>query len=919
MPFLLRFRPVLITALACLAAGRLCAQSTPAASAPADDSVSTLSPFVVSTNQDTGYIAADTLNAGRLRTNLLMTPGTMEVFTRDLLDDLGIFNIDEASAWLTSSHPLETNGINGNSMNPASLASHDSGSNVSLRGMATQPSTRNYFLSATTPMEYNVQRVEAGRGPNAILYGEGGPGGGVNYITKQAESRPFGSIRLRTDTLGSRGVALDFNRPITRNLDARYNASFLDQRSYVDDVSTKSLGNALALAYRPFERTRVTVDADITRVERPGFVMSSYTDQSSSWNQVPVTGSLTAAQATAAGLTLRGSTGFNTWIEGLGMVDLRSTAATSGSGIPLISSYPAGVATIPSPNESFNVNPDDINVRSSTVDLQATIDHRFRNGLSLQLAGQTARYRADGGNYPFTGAFIDPNVNLPGGRPNPNFGKVYSSSYLGRNIDGTGRDSQTLRLVAAYPIKGFGGVTNLSAFAHRQQSDSRIVYWDLNNADPRLTTPITDASRRINLYRYWDNLPRRLPDFSQLYTLRAVPTADGRTENTNDATEVAASGNYLGGRLTYVAGLRRDRSDLTTRNGDTASRDRTTGVFGSYTVEDRVAYNNTRTFGLVYFPFKMLGAYADYSEGFTIQSNANPKMDGTFAGANIVPSKAESLGLRFRFASADRFTVVGSIGFYHAEQNNSALGINVGAVNALWSNHRMPERYIETFSASPTVTAANNSIQSTRSFEGKGWEANLTANVGNNFRLILNGALPRTRQFDTAADFRAYVAANTPLWEQWANDPANPTRASDQNSLRGIQNTVNGFQDERVQNGTYKYRYNVTGVYTLRTGPLRGLRLGSGAQFYGRRVIGNQIDRPYDYIYARAYHLVSSSLGYTFRLQRHRLDVQLNVDNVLNYDTPMFNGMFALSDRLIPYGFRRMPTREARLTSTLKF
>jgi len=199
--------------------------STPGAAVSEDETVS-LSPFVVSGDRDTGYIAADTLNAGRLRTNLLMTPGTMEVFTRDLIDDLGIFNIDEASAWLTSSHPLETNGINGNSMNPASLASHDSGSNVSLRGMATQPSTRNYFLSATTPMtpmEYNVQRIEAGRGPNAILYGEGGPGGGVNYITKQAEHRRFTTVRLRGDTLGSKGLAIDFNRPLTDKLDVQLN------------------------------------------------------------------------------------------------------------------------------------------------------------------------------------------------------------------------------------------------------------------------------------------------------------------------------------------------------------------------------------------------------------------------------------------------------------------------------------------------------------------------------------------------------------------------------------------------------------------------------------------------------------------------------------------------------------------------
>lgn len=909
-------------AIALVGAGLAHAQSVnaPAPATGGESEAVKLSPFVVAMDQDTGYIAADTLNAGRLRTNLLMTPGTMEVFTRDLLDDLGVFNIDEASAWLTSSHPLETGGINGNSMNPAALAFHDSGSNVSLRGMATQPSTRNYFLSATTPMEYNVQRVEAGRGPNAILYGEGGPGGGVNYITKTAESRPFGSLRVRTDTFGTRGIALDLNRPLTKNLDIRYNTAFLDQRSYVDRIATRSTGHALSTVYRPWEGTRINVDGDFTRVKRPGFIMTSPTDQSSSWNRVPVTGSLTAAQATAAGLTLRGSTGFNTYIEGIGMIDLRSTPFTGGSGIPLLSSYPAGVATIPSPDESFNINPEEVDVRSSTIDLQASIDHQFRNGLSVQLAGQSAKYRAEGGNYPFTGALTDPNVNLPGGRPNPNYGKIYSASYLGRNIDGTGRDSKTIRLVAAYPIKAFGGTTSVSAFAHHQESNSRIVYWDFNNADPRLTTPITDGSRRINIYRYWDNLPARLPDFSELYTLRAVPTADGYTENKNDAFEVAASGNYLKGRLTYVAGFRRDRSDVETRNGDTASRDRTTGAFGTYTVEDRLAFNNTRTFGLVYFPFQRLGAYADYSEGFTIQSNANPKLDSTFAGANIVPSKEKAAGLRFRIANTRGVTIVGSAGYYVARQENSALGINVGIVNTLWANHKMPENYIETFSASPTVTAAQNAIQSTRSFEGKGWEANITMNVANSFRLIVNGALPKTRQFDTASDFRAYVAKYTPQWEQWANDPANPTRTSDLNALRSVQSTINGFQDERVQNGTYKYRYNVTGVYTLHSTFLRGLRIGAGAQFYGPRLIANQIDRPYDYVYARGYHLASGSLGYQFKLQgQKRLDVQLNVENVFDYDTPMYNGMFILNNSLIPYGFRRMTPRELRVTSTLRF
>jgi hypothetical protein len=131
-----------------------------------------LSPFTVSTSKDTGYIAADTLNAGRLSTNLLMTPGNIDVFTRDLINDLGVFNIDEASAWLTNARPIELGAIEGNGMNPGSLSQSDSGTNVSLRGLGANPSTRNYFTSATTPKEYNVERIESSRGPNAILYGD---------------------------------------------------------------------------------------------------------------------------------------------------------------------------------------------------------------------------------------------------------------------------------------------------------------------------------------------------------------------------------------------------------------------------------------------------------------------------------------------------------------------------------------------------------------------------------------------------------------------------------------------------------------------------------------------------------------------------------------------------------------------------
>src|SRR4051812_6533484 len=54
-----------------------------------------LSPFVVSTQADTGYAATNTLDGSRLNTALRDTPGAISVFTKDFLDDIGATNMEE--------------------------------------------------------------------------------------------------------------------------------------------------------------------------------------------------------------------------------------------------------------------------------------------------------------------------------------------------------------------------------------------------------------------------------------------------------------------------------------------------------------------------------------------------------------------------------------------------------------------------------------------------------------------------------------------------------------------------------------------------------------------------------------------------------------------------------------------------------
>lgn len=59
------------------------------APAPKPEEAIELSPFVVSVNQDTGYVAQDTLSGTRTRTLLKDVAGAIGVFTADLISDLG--------------------------------------------------------------------------------------------------------------------------------------------------------------------------------------------------------------------------------------------------------------------------------------------------------------------------------------------------------------------------------------------------------------------------------------------------------------------------------------------------------------------------------------------------------------------------------------------------------------------------------------------------------------------------------------------------------------------------------------------------------------------------------------------------------------------------------------------------------------
>ena len=79
---------------------------------------------------------------------------------------------------------------------------------------------------------YNVERVEALKGPNGMMFGRGGGGGVINRVTKQAGFTRTGETVLQAGSFGNRRFSADLNQPLTATAAFRVNGVFEDSDSF---------------------------------------------------------------------------------------------------------------------------------------------------------------------------------------------------------------------------------------------------------------------------------------------------------------------------------------------------------------------------------------------------------------------------------------------------------------------------------------------------------------------------------------------------------------------------------------------------------------------------------------------------------------------------------------------------------------
>jgi catecholate siderophore receptor len=116
---------------------------------------------------------------------------------------------------------------------------------------------------------YNLERVEALKGPNAMIFGRGGAGGVINRVTKEAGFAPLREISLQGGSYGSKRVSADVDQALGDKLALRLNGIYEDSGSFRrHGLGIHRSGIAPSLTWLPDDATKVTVNYEHFRDTR---------------------------------------------------------------------------------------------------------------------------------------------------------------------------------------------------------------------------------------------------------------------------------------------------------------------------------------------------------------------------------------------------------------------------------------------------------------------------------------------------------------------------------------------------------------------------------------------------------------------------------------------------------------------------
>lgn len=258
---------LLLPSLPLLMASALWAQS---GTTPAPDTQN-LPEVVVTADGDSGVKAEEPASVTRLQEPVLDAPRSIQIVTQKVIEDRAIVRPEEAVQNVSGVQRSAYNTGTGE----AYLVRGYLQQNFIKDGFRAGSSTGGNILSAAPPTDVaNLAAIEVLKGPAALEFGRGEPGGFVNYATRDAAFENTFSIQQQAGSFDFYRTQVNANlHAVPETLALRFDMGYEQGNNYIDQVKGERLFLSGALLWRISKDTTLTFKGEYNhddRITTPG-------------------------------------------------------------------------------------------------------------------------------------------------------------------------------------------------------------------------------------------------------------------------------------------------------------------------------------------------------------------------------------------------------------------------------------------------------------------------------------------------------------------------------------------------------------------------------------------------------------------------------------------------------------------------
>lgn len=946
-------------------------QAQPQPAQTPDEEVVRLSPFEVTTDQDAGYVATNTLAGSRFNTPLRDTPASIDVLTPEFLSDIGAFTLEEA---------LEYAGNIEFALDDTRAVVNGDGTvrfyqGYRVRGLGATLS-RNYFRWDVPAEIALVERIEDSRGPNSVLFGIASPGGLINVMTKQAQlGRAFQEASFSVGSYDSKRATLDINQPLLEGkLALRLNAVYNDTQTFRHWQYEKNQRAHLAAKYVLTDRTRIRAEFERGQIDSNEPRHENLYNSFLLWNSSGRPTFATQTANVALGVVRLPAGAAQPRVTYIGnndsTISMRGMLETSSAG-------PAGDGPITDRSiADFSVNVGGpAQDRFSRFDaFSAFLDHQFSKDTFLELAYNHQDHIFD--RYDPRGGIPqslkgDPNKFLNGGTPDPFAGQLYLEGnwrrIVNRDQSDTGRATFSTELDAGkwgnYRIaalteyekafifevvnleKWVDAVTGAPAFNKEPENGQNTVWRRsyITEGDWRSYHLNGPGRAQGLLTNVFDPVTGRTLSSRWVVNQNSQP---GETYVTQKTYLLAGQARYFGGRLIIAAGFRRD--DLDAYNVGTR-RDPVTNEWSisrndaeaTHRLNRSNSVGRTKTAGFVYHVKPWLSVFGNLADSVNLPSDpgitrlrdsgepGNPVVLGTSKG------EGRDAGLALELFEG---RIHAKVTYYETEGVGQSTTSPIPVRNA---NEDILDALLANGLIGKEEHDFRNDVGRHGLFDHKsdGWEVQITANrwPTKNWRFRFNYAFTDAVEGNKFAEWLRWHALNLQYLSQFPTDGngniVNPVTGAivKTDNSRTIAEEINfylttndGLNEQTELSGLGKlgnrhHKVNFFTHYDFQHGWLKGASIGGGFKYQSQMFAGLDPDRRR--VRTPSFWNADAMVGYEVQGLRkgRKLKFQLNVDNVFDDRDPLITRYsFATGERLV---FREVPQSPLtwRLTTSFEY